>query len=154
MIALGSTYSPLGIRIGYTLVAELTDEKGRLWVYMWGWITWVAGVAFIPTMAWVTGEWYLYGIIVPLINCSLIPFWWLCPESPRLLLTQKKVDKAEEIIANVQKWNGVKNVNRIELHRELTKISEMVCEEKVMGVISLFKSRRLALYTVLLSITW
>ena len=154
LIAIGSTYSPLGIRIGYTLVAELTDEKGRLWVYIWGWVTWVAGVCCIPFFAWLTGEWYAYGLIIPLFNCLLIPFYWLTPESPRLLLTKKKVDEAEEIIAKVQHYNGVKNVNRNELHKELTKISESVCEEKVLGIISLFKSKRLALYTVLLSITW
>ena len=29
LIAFGSTYAPLGIRIGYTLVAEYTDEKAQ-----------------------------------------------------------------------------------------------------------------------------
>ena len=153
LITLGSTYSPLGIRIGYTLVAELTDEKGRLWVYIWGWVTWVMGMAFIPFMAWLTKEWYVYGIIIPLINCLLIPFWWLTPESPRLLLTKKKVDEATKIVSQVHKYNGVK-MNEKDLKDELAQISECVCEEKVLGVISLFKSRRLALYTVLLSITW
>ena len=153
LIAFGSTYAPLGIRIGYTLVAEYTDEKGRLWVYMWGWVTWVMGVAFIPFMAWFTQEWYIYGIIVPLFNCLLIPFWWLSPESPRLLLTKRKVDEAFKIVSKIHYYNGV-DMNEKELRDELTKISQSVCEEKVLGVISLFKSRRLALYTVLLSITW
>lgn len=76
LMAIGSTYAPLGIRIGYTLAAELTNEKGRLWVYMVGWITWVAGVAFLPLLAWLMPNWYTFGITVPLINLVFIPFIW------------------------------------------------------------------------------
>ena len=64
-------------------MAELTDEHGRLWVYGIGWLTWVIGTAILPFFAWLSQEWYSYGIIVPLLNLTLIPFIWLTPESPR-----------------------------------------------------------------------
>lgn len=76
VIAAGSTFSPLGLRIGYTLAAELTNDRGRLWVYMVGWITWVAGMVFLPSLAWLSKGWYVYGLIVPLLNLALVPFIW------------------------------------------------------------------------------
>ena len=137
----------------YITVAELTNEKGRLMVYLSGWVTWVAGTVILSMIAWLTHEWYLYGVIVPLLNLAIIPFIWLTPESPRLLLTKRKVDKAFKIISNARKWNGCKDDPK-ELYEELQSISDAICEEKVYGVVTLFKAKRLALYTLLLSIIW
>ena len=77
-------YSPL-------TVAELTDEHGRLWVYGIGWLTWVIGTAILPFFAWLSQEWYLYGMVVPLLNLTLIPFIWLTPESPRCALKLREI---------------------------------------------------------------
>jgi len=137
----------------YITVAELTNEKGRLMVYLSGWVTWVAGTVILSMIAWLTHEWYLYGVIVPLLNLAIIPFIWLTPESPRLLLTKRKVDKAFKIISNARKWNGCKDDPK-ELYEELQTISDAICEEKVYGVVTLFKAKRLAFYTLLLSIIW
>ena len=76
VIAASSTFSPLGLRIGYTMAAEMTNDRGRLWVYMVGWITWVAGTAFLPFLAWLCQGWYVYGLVVTLINLLLVPFIW------------------------------------------------------------------------------
>ena len=77
----------------------------------------------------------------------------LTPESPRLLLTKGQVDRATTIIHRSRRING-KDETRQELHDELTAISEKIREEKVYGIVTLFKSTRLALYTGLLSIIW
>jgi hypothetical protein len=69
------------------------------------------------------------------------------------MLTQGKVDRGEKIISNIRKINGHKD-NKEELRSELEAISEKISDEKVFGMVTLFKSRRLALYTVLLSIIW
>ena len=76
----------------------------------------------------------------------------LTPESPRLLLTQGKVDKAEKIIRNIITTNGEKIPDNIE--EQLQEIAEDISEEKVYGVLSLFKHKRLAFYTCLMCITW
>ena len=65
---------------------------------MVGWVTWVMGTSILPIIVWLTEEWYFYGTIVPLFNIILIPFFWLTPESPRLLLTKRKVDQATHIV--------------------------------------------------------
>ena len=64
------------------------------------------------------------------------------------------MEKATEIIYKALKINGQKDMSKEVLHGELCAISRQISEEKVYGVVSLFKSKRLALYTVLLSITW
>ena len=64
------------------------------------------------------------------------------------------MDRATNILRRSQRINGVKNESRKELHDTLTKISEKISEEKVYGVFTLFKSKKPALYTVLLSVIW
>ena len=74
--------------------------------------------------------------------------------SPSLLLTKRKVDQAHKVLSTVRKWNGWKDYDSEALKEELQNISNKICETKVYGVVTLFKSKRLALYTVLLSIIW
>ena len=54
----------------------MTNEKGRLWVYMVGWVTWVAGVMVLPVFAYLAPHWYSIGLLVPLLNLVFIPFIW------------------------------------------------------------------------------
>lgn len=76
VIALGSSFFPVGLRAAYTLGAEYTDDRGRLHVYAAGWIWYVFGVAFLALIAWASGEWFLYGMLTIIGNILIIPFWW------------------------------------------------------------------------------
>ena len=60
---------------GQTL-GEYLDEKGRLWLYITGWVAWVFGIAFLALLAWLCGEWFSYGLVTTLSNLLLIPFFW------------------------------------------------------------------------------
>ncbi len=64
----------------------------------------------------------------------------LSPESPRLLLTQGKVDKAEQIIRGIKKWNGEDPGEN--LREELEQISREISGEEKAGIFSLFSSSR------------
>ena len=57
-------------------VAEYLDEKGRLWLYITGWVSWVFGIAFLSLLAWMCGDWFSYGLVTTLSNLLLIPFFW------------------------------------------------------------------------------
>jgi len=48
LIIIGNTFFPVGVRIGYTLLSEICDEKGRRLAYINGWVFWVVGMAIIP----------------------------------------------------------------------------------------------------------
>ena len=103
VIGFGSGFYPIGLRVGYTLgkrlsniytfstqdtfvvchlVAEYTNEKGRLHLYLSGWIFWVFGGATLALIAWLTADWFVYGMVTTLLNCLIIPFWWyVCDKS-------------------------------------------------------------------------
>jgi hypothetical protein len=76
----------------------------------------------------------------------------LTPESPRLLLTQGKVDKADKIIRNIIKVNKKEVPDHFD--EELEDIAKVISEEKTFGVLTLFKHKRMAFYTCLMCIIW
>ena len=57
-------------------MAEYTNDKGRLHLYMAGWVWWVLGIATLSVIAWLTADWFSYGIITCVINIVILPFWW------------------------------------------------------------------------------
>ncbi len=105
VVALGSGFYPVGIRVAYTVseflqkyskrcsttfsqviffkktlilhaVAEYTDERGRLHLYVAGWVFWVLGFCFMSFIAWATRHWFVYGLATTLPNAVLFVFWW------------------------------------------------------------------------------
>ena len=56
--------------------AEFTNEKGKSWLYVVGWVTWVMGVVFLSFLAWLVPNWYYFGLMIPLSNLLIIPFIW------------------------------------------------------------------------------
>ena len=76
----------------------------------------------------------------------------LTPESPRLLLTQGKVEKAGKIIRKIIKVNKKEIPDHFDT--ELKDIAKEISEEQTFGVLTLFKTKRMSYYTFLMSITW
>ena len=76
----------------------------------------------------------------------------LTPESPRLLLTQGKVEKSSQIIRQIIRTN--KKEAPENLDKELEDIAKQISEEQILGLLTLFKRKRMALFTVLMCITW
>ena len=60
VIALGTTFSPMGIRLAVTLVAEYCDSRGRFLNYISDWVFWVAGTSSLPIIAWLCHDWFTY----------------------------------------------------------------------------------------------
>ena len=76
----------------------------------------------------------------------------LTPESPRLLLTQGKVNKAGNIIRRIIKTN--KREVQDNFDKELEDIAKEISEEQMFGILTLFKTKRMAYHTLLMCITW
>ena len=60
VIALGTTFSPMGIRLAVTLVAEYCDSRGRFFNYISDWVFWVTGTSVLPIIAWLCHDWFTY----------------------------------------------------------------------------------------------
>ena len=135
-------------------MAEFTNERGRLWVYILGWTTWVAGQCCMALIAYLTQHWYWFLLFTTLPNLILIPFWWITPESPRLLLAQGKKEKAMEVIEKVKKCNGTWSDDNANIISDLDLEAERMAKEESIGIKGVLKSKKLAIIISLICITW
>ena len=55
-------------------VAELTDDHGRMQLYLVGWATWVAAMALLALLAAATAHWLPYIIATTLPNLLIFLF--------------------------------------------------------------------------------
>ena len=76
----------------------------------------------------------------------------LSPESPRLLLTKRKVDEAEKVLRTIKRINKEEVPDNF--RQELESISNEIASEKNYGASSIFKSKRMMYILLLLGISW
>ena len=149
--AFGSGFFPIGVRNGWTAVAELTDEHGRIQLYLVGWVTWVLAMVLLALVAWATAHWLPYVIATTIPNLAIYLFIRWTPESPRLRLTQGRVGEAEKIIARVMRANKQEIPDGF--REQLDEISGEIAEDSRTGIKGLFSTMRMAKMTLIFAIT-
>ncbi|CAG7696957.1 unnamed protein product [Allacma fusca] len=137
------------------ITAEITDTDYRAWVYSLVWMVWVAGMAFLPYVAWVLRSWYTIGLATSIPGVLVLLYLKLIPESPRWLVSVGKVKEAAEIILQIAKENGTSDkITPAQLDSMLKQLVAKQEKATRVGVWTLFSRKRLALNTVLLTISW
>lgn len=105
LTALGTSFFPVGVRAGYTIIAELCDDRARKYAFISGWVWWVIGLAVLPFLAKWLSDWYLLGLATTLCNLLLVIIFPVLPESPRWLLGQGRYGEAAAIITHMRQVN-------------------------------------------------
>ncbi|KAK9955957.1 hypothetical protein ABG768_015795 [Culter alburnus] len=109
------------------------------------------GYMMLPLAAYFLRDWrtLLMALTVPGFFC--IALWWFIPESPRWLLSQGRVDKAEAILRKAAKMNGVKAPDVIfPLHQSRENAGRL----QTYSLCDLVKSCNICCITVLLCLVW
>jgi len=146
---LANSYFPVGVRIGYCLLSEICDEKGRRHNYIAGWVFWVAGTATIPFVAEWMGHWYPFGLFSILINVVFVIMHPFLPESPRWLLTVNKYKEAADLINHMRIQNKLEPIENLE--EKLAQGSKTDDDESFK---SIFTNKSILRILAIMSIIW
>lgn len=110
-------------------------------------------------LAWLTSNWYSLGLANAAISLIPLLFCWFVPESPRWLLTKNRIEDAESILIKIGKENEnldqlrPGDVRRALIHLETIQDQDTQ-EKKKVNVFTILSSRRLAMNTFHITITW
>ncbi|XP_013779603.1 organic cation transporter protein-like [Limulus polyphemus] len=84
---------------------ESCGPEHRTWLGVGSGIGWSIGYVTLPGIAWLTRDWFMTQLVITVPGLALVSLWWLIPESPRWLLSQEKMEKAEEVVKKLMKIN-------------------------------------------------
>ncbi|CAL8072316.1 unnamed protein product [Orchesella dallaii] len=141
-----------------TIALELSGKDFRAWIYAATWMAVAIGLAVVPSLVYVTGNWFVLGwttILIGSLSYLLLP--WM-PESPRWLLSVGKIEEVQKILKNIAKWNGTTDkINDDEMFEMLREAEASQKEQRMKegtGVLKLFSTRRLAVRTLIITLAW
>ncbi|XP_046383065.1 carcinine transporter [Ischnura elegans] len=131
---------------------EFCCREKRSRINMLQCVGWTIGISATPLLAWAVGDWVTLSLATTLPSLIFLFIIKLMPESPRWLMAKGRPEEAHKILSEIATVNGRKlPTNSLSM---LKQASERCGKEKVYGIPSLFSSKRLAGYTVLILICW
>jgi OCT family organic cation transporter-like MFS transporter 4/5 len=134
-----------------SITSEVVPTKYRGIAIGWGMVTWAFGNCLLPLVAWLIPTWKILQVVCVVPMCFAFFCWKITPESPRWLLTKKRVVEADIILRKIAKTN--KAVPPKDLEQRLHVIANESSEVSY-GILSLFVSWRLAMRTLYVTISF
>ncbi|KAM4677026.1 organic cation/carnitine transporter 2-like isoform 2-T2 [Discoglossus pictus] len=115
-------------------------------------IFYAIGYMLLPLFAYFIRDWrmLLLALTVPGLFC--IPLWWVIPESPRWLISQGRVEEAEDIVRKAAKKNGITPPRVIFDITELQDLKEQ--SHKSHTFLDLLKTRNIRTITFFSILLW
>ncbi|XP_007941927.2 solute carrier family 22 member 4 [Orycteropus afer afer] len=138
--------------VAFILGTEILGKSVRIIFSTLGVCTFFAvGYMLLPLFAYFIRDWrmLLLALTVPGVLC--VPLWWFIPESPRWLISQKKIKEAEDIIRKAAKMNNI-TVPAVIFDVELQELKS-VKHEKVF-ILDLFRTWDVAIITIMFLLLW
>ncbi|XP_077985401.1 solute carrier family 22 member 15-like [Glandiceps talaboti] len=140
--------------VGFILATETIGPSRRAFAGTLVQVEFAVGIVIFGSVAYLVRDWrYLIGITcAPGILFSM--GYWVTPESPRWLITQGRIQEAEDILHYIANKNGVR-VTKGKLQLDaLEKSAKPNGAGKKYGFLDLFRNRELRKRMLILIYTW
>ncbi len=103
-LILNATMMPL-FQGPMSITSELCTTAVRGKAIGWGMITWALGNCLLPLIGYLINTWQILQVVCVVPMAFAFFCWKIVPESPRWLLTKKRIAEADVILRKVAKTN-------------------------------------------------
>ncbi|KYO20255.1 solute carrier family 22 member 4 [Alligator mississippiensis] len=139
--------------VAFVLGTEILGKSVRIIFSTLGvCIFFAIGYMLLPLFAYFIRDWrmLLLALTVPGLFC--VPLWWVIPESPRWLITQRRFQEAEVIIRKAAKMNGVTAPDVLFDPVEMQDLN--LQQQQTADLFDLFRNQNIATITVMSLLLW
>ncbi|XP_075065947.1 organic cation/carnitine transporter 2-like [Mixophyes fleayi] len=137
----------------FILGAEILGKSVRIIFSTLGvCIFYAVGYMLLPLFAYFIRDWRMLLLALTAPGLFCIPLWWFIPESPRWLISQGRVNEAEDIIRRAAKKNGLTPPDIIFNVSELNVLKDQ--SHKSYTVFDLLKTGNIRTVTFLSILLW
>ncbi|XP_066279580.1 organic cation transporter protein-like [Branchiostoma lanceolatum] len=117
--------------------------------------TMVISYIMLGALAYCFRDWRTLQLAMSIPLVFFLSYWWLAPESPRWLLTNRKSEEAKAVIRKAAKQNGVEIPEKIyELIDQAGEQGPHDCGPRTYTMLDLMRTPKLRSTTILISINW
>ncbi|XP_067845368.1 solute carrier family 22 member 2-like [Heptranchias perlo] len=134
----------------YVLITELVGLEHRRTVGIMNQMCFSFGMMILPAVAYFLPAWRTLQLTATIANFCFLSYYWLMPESPRWLLSQKKKAETIKILQKIAK----KNKNTFSTNIETVQIEDCHVELKTPSVTHLVKTPQIRKHTLILMFNW
>ncbi|XP_023213042.1 solute carrier family 22 member 4-like isoform X1 [Centruroides sculpturatus] len=143
--------------IVYVLLTEVVGKDYRVIVGFFNKVGWGLGQMIIPGLVWLFRDWFYINLIYTLTYLIFLLLWWITPESPRWLLSQDRVNEAENVTINALKINKreIDHLNeRLKIISELNEKENKRNQNNQATFSDIMKSPNLRRMSFILYVAW
>ncbi|XP_064652369.1 organic cation transporter protein-like [Lineus longissimus] len=117
----------------FVIVVEIVGPKSRITCSIFYQGFFAAGYMLLPLLAYFIRDyrWLQITMLAPIF--PTISYWWLVPESPRWLISERRYDKALEILNKMAQSNGEPELEKTFFDKEIVEKDEKTTEEGSTG---------------------
>ena len=134
------------------ITTEISSIKARAFVIGFACVTWALGNMALPLIGWLIQRWKWISVASTLPMAFVFFTYRIVPESPRWLVSVGRLEDAKKVMTEIAKINKAPVPKDME--DKLKSIIKENSSEKVYGYFSLFKSYRMAMRTICVTIAF